>query len=95
MASIRKHRGKYQVQVRRRGHAPISRTFNQRRDAQQWARQMEVEADKGELVGDRQALETLTLREIVERYRDEITPKKKSGEGLLDILCLRPVSVIG
>ncbi|WP_306118722.1 MULTISPECIES: hypothetical protein [unclassified Roseitalea] len=56
---------------------------------------MEVEADKGELVGDRQALETLTLREIVERYRDEITPKKKSGEGLLDILCLRPVSVIG
>ena len=49
MASIRKLRGKYQVQVRRLGMRPISRSFLQSKDAELWARQMELLADRHEL----------------------------------------------
>ena len=46
MATIRKRNSRYQVQVRRRGHPPQSKTFFERKDAQAWARQMEANPDR-------------------------------------------------
>jgi hypothetical protein len=46
MASIRKRRGKVQVQIRRAGHRPISKTFILRKDALEWARDAERQADR-------------------------------------------------
>lgn len=80
MASIRKRGGKYQVQVRRKGQAPAARSFNQRKDAQTWARQMELQADRHDLPVDKKVLEGITLRELVERYRNSVTPKKKGRD---------------
>ncbi len=42
MASVRYHRGKYQVRVRRQDTRPITRTFTLRKHALEWARHMEV-----------------------------------------------------
>lgn len=80
MASIRKRNGKFQVQVRRKGLAPITKSFSRKADAQEWARVMEVQADRQELSVDRKVLDTITLRELVERYRDEIVTTKKGAE---------------
>jgi integrase len=80
MASIRKHRDKFQVQVRRKGYPDISRSFHQLRDAKEWARQIEIEADRSELEPSRKQLDSITLGELVKRYRDEVTPRKKSSD---------------
>lgn len=78
MASIRKRNGKWQVQVRRQGFAPISRVFHQRTDAEQWARHMEVKADRGELPAPLKVLDKHTIKSILERYKREISTKKRS-----------------
>ena len=49
MATIRKRGSRFQVQVRRQGQPIQSRTFLQLKDAQAWARQMEVQADRHDL----------------------------------------------
>lgn len=78
MASIRKRNGRFQVQVRRRGHKGISKTFQRLQEAQTWARQMEVEMDKGELLPTLDP--GLKLKDLIERYRDTVTPGKKAVE---------------
>lgn len=78
MASIRKHRQKYQVQVRRKGSLPITKVFLKRADAEEWARFIETKLDRGELPTPVKALEGHKLKHIIIRYRDEISVKKKS-----------------
>src|SRR5438105_1575669 len=78
MATIRKRGDKYQVQVRRVGQANVSKTFHESKNARAWARLMEVRADRGDLLSDPKALKRTTLSEIVLRYRDTISPGKRS-----------------
>ena len=52
MATVRKRGDRWQVQVRRQGFSPTSRTFQLRADALTWARQMEAQADRLELPAD-------------------------------------------
>lgn len=80
MATIRKRNGKFQVQIRRQRGESFSKTFLRRQDAIIWGREMEVAADRSLLEFDPRALEKITLRELVERYRDEISPTKRSCE---------------
>jgi hypothetical protein len=40
MATVEKRRGKWRVQIHRNGHA-LSRTFQRKADADEWARQAE------------------------------------------------------
>lgn len=80
MATIRKRNGKYQVQVRRQGYAPISKTFLKLDDAKAWARLTEVEADQVGLPVDPRVLAKTTVATILERYRDEIVVKKRGRE---------------
>ena len=77
MATIRKRGDRWQAQVRRRG-TTLSKTFILKSDAQHWAKQTEVEADKKGLINDRQKLERLSVADLLVRYRDEILPQKKS-----------------
>jgi hypothetical protein len=44
MATFRKRGNGWQVQVRRLGRAPLSRTFGSKREAAQWAIQVEAQA---------------------------------------------------
>jgi len=86
MATIRRRGHKWQVQVRHRGQRAISRSFNLRRDAEVWARQMEVQADRNDLPPDPTALQRFTLADLVARYRDTISAKKRGYDRELYIL---------
>jgi len=77
MATIRKRGTKWQVQIRRAGFPTISKSFHVRKDADAWARQMEVQADRSDLPVDAKVLERITLGEVVERYRDSVSVKKR------------------
>lgn len=80
MAYIRKHRGKFQVQVRRKGFSPITKSFNLLADAKEWARHIERQADRGELGPDRKELERITLADLIKRYLKDVIPTKRHGE---------------
>ena len=41
---------------------------------------MEVQAERRDLPGDPSALQQVTLGELVERYRDTVSPKKRGHE---------------
>jgi len=80
MATIRKRSDKWQAQVRRCGHRGIARSFYRRADAVAWARSLELQADRSDLPPDIRILSRTTLAEIVMRYRDTISPKKRGYE---------------
>lgn len=80
MATLRKRNGKWQVQVRRTGHAPRAQSFLNKADARQWARQVEAELDGAFLSYDPKALQRTTVRELLIRYRDTVTCNKR-GHG--------------
>lgn len=86
MATIRKRGDRYHVQVRRKGFSPITKTFSKLSDAKEWATLQERQADRGELGPDRKVLETITLSELVIRYRDTILPGKKAGQKEAEML---------
>lgn len=80
MASIRKRRGKWQVQIRRTGHGAVSKTFIARKDALEWARDTERQADRGDLPKDPKILRQLSLGDLVRRYRDTVSIHKAGYE---------------
>jgi integrase len=79
VATFRK-RGPYQwqAQVRKKGQPLQTKTFETRALAEQWARTIEVEIDKGVFVSRAEA-ESTTLKELLERYLAEVTPLKKGA----------------
>lgn len=79
MATIRKLRGRWQAQVRRRGIAPRAKSFNKRLDAERWARDLEAEADRSGWVADTRVAEKTTLGELLTRYADQVTPAKRGA----------------
>lgn len=80
MATLRKRNGKWQVQVRRNRQPPVSRTFTLKAEAQAWARQIELHGERADLPTQVAALSGITLSAIIIRYRNEVTPKKRSGK---------------
>src|SRR5215203_1512937 len=79
MATIRKLRGRWQAQVRRKGMAPRAKSFETRSDADRWARHLEVQIDKAGALPDTRVAERTTLADVLKRYRDEVSPKKRSA----------------
>mgnify|MGYP001229676163 CR=1 FL=1 len=80
MASIHKHRDKYQVRIRRKGLPTITKTFHRLADAKEWANLQERQADRGELGPDRKELERIILADLIDRYLKEVVPRKRHGE---------------
>src|SRR5665647_3419712 len=79
MATIRKLRGRWQAQVRRRGVAPRAKSFNSKAEAQRWAQDLEAEANRSGWVADTRLAEKTTLRELLTRYCAEVTPGKRGA----------------
>ena len=77
MATIRKRGSKWQAQVRRSGHRGISRSFILRKDAVAWAREMEIRAERSDFPPDTKILNRITLSDMVLRYRDTVSIKKR------------------
>ena len=78
MASIKQRPSGYQVQIRRKGFPQFSRMFSSYKDAIAWAHIVESEMDRGCFL-DRTEADRSTLGDILERYRKEVSPLKKSG----------------
>ena len=55
-----------------------TKTFDTRAAAETWARAIEVEMDQGTFISRAEA-ESTTLKELLERYLQEITPLKKGA----------------
>ena len=77
MATIRKRGKRWQVQVRRKGQPPRSKSFLRLTDARQWARETERLADSGRL-GVR-SISTLTISDLLTTYLNKVTPKKRGA----------------
>lgn len=77
MASLRYRNGKWQVQVRRYGHTPQAKSFQSKADAQRWARHIEAELDRTLIPNDSRLLNTITVAEVLTRYRDTVTKSKR------------------
>ena len=79
MAYFKQLKTKYwQVQIRRYGVKPETKTFPTRDEAKIWARLIESEIDRGIYVSRYEA-EHITFSELVHRYQKEVTPTKKSA----------------
>lgn len=78
MASIRK-KGDYQwhVQVRKKGHPTQTKTFTTRVAAERWGRETEVAIEHG-LFFDRSISERTTISDLINRYKEEVLPLKRS-----------------
>ena len=80
MATIRKRNERWQVQIRRKDAPFISKSFVRKAEALAWAREMDIEADRGLLQNDPKALQRITLGELLKRYKDEISTDKGACE---------------
>jgi integrase len=78
MATIEKRGQFWRVKVRRAGLPAQTKTFDNRAHAQQWARSVESDFDKG-IVVDRRTAQRLSLADVLERYRREVTPTKRGS----------------
>ncbi len=79
MASIRKHRNRWQVQIRRRGVSPFSRSFIYKSDATTWARRIEADIDKQKVGQENQADLKKPFSDLLVRYAKTISPTKKGN----------------
>ncbi len=79
MATIRKLRGRWQAQVRRRGIPARAKSFDKRIDAERWARDLEAEADRSGWGADTRVAEKTTLGELLRRYANQVTPTKRGA----------------
>ena len=78
MASFRKRSGRWQARVLRRGFPDAVKTFATKEDAQKWARSVERQFDIGDFL-PQQRSSSLTLRDLIERYRSEVVPKLRGA----------------
>lgn len=94
MATFRNRNGKWQARVQIKGHAAQSRTFINKADAERWAKQIEVEIQKGSYTNLALA-ERTTFAEIIERYIVEVLPTMRGGKAdyiRLKALARRPIA---
>lgn len=90
MATIRK-RGEYsyEVQIRKRGFEPVTKTFTYRSDAEKFARRVESEQERGAYL-DIAPAERVTMNELFDRYEENVLPslRGKSAKPALRLLRL-------
>lgn len=79
MATIRKLRGRWQAQVRRRGVKPRCKSFDSKLEAEKWARDLEAQVDRFGAAPDTKILESTTLGQLLERYKTEVSPTKRGA----------------
>jgi integrase len=64
VASIIEINGKWRAQIRRKGHAPITKTHRTKTAAIAWAKQIEAQLDRGEVAGP-----VVTVGDMLKSYR--------------------------
>ncbi len=82
MATIRQRGNRWQCIVKRKGHPPITQTFDLRKDAEKWGRHQERLIDAGQWI-DRTEAEQTTLVALLDRYASEVSPTKRGTDAEL------------
>jgi hypothetical protein len=84
MATIdKRHNGKWRAQVRRHGMGSVSRNFVSKKAAEKWARETEAALEAGTYAhkpkekAQASQPKLSTLGQLIERYRDEVSSRKK------------------
>ena len=75
MSTIRSRNGKYQCIVRIAGYPTITKTFDVKKDAEVFGKDLELKLIREEY--DLEKKTFTTFEEVFERYRDEIVIHKK------------------
>lgn len=86
MATITKRGNRWEVQIRRKGYPSQTKSFLLKSDAQEWARYIEQQVDRRSLPYDPRKLDNITLKELLEKYRDEVIPQKRSPDREIDLI---------
>jgi integrase len=97
MATIRKHYGKWQVIIRRKGYPAVVKSFTQKSTASSWAKQTELDMEK-ETYNDVSIASRTTLREVLLKYRDEGIRHLKSARTVkskINLILKDPISSYG
>ena len=76
MAHIRKRNGKWIAEIRKKDFKKIQKTFLQKSNATNWAKEIEYQMDKNQYE-DFSDSSKFTLGDLIKKYRDEITINKK------------------
>ena len=76
MASITKRGNKWQVRICRKNLPTICKTFTLQRDAQTWAKNIELQIERGDALGR----STVLLATLIERYMATVSPAKKGAK---------------
>lgn len=79
MATFTKRNSGWYVQVRRKGHKTIGRTFDSKSEGERWALSIESDMGVGKYVDTRESMST-TLLECLDRYASEVVPHKKGAD---------------
>ena len=75
MATFRRRKNKWQVQVRRAHLGSISQSFNQKQDALQWAREKEIELPQCSRKFKRDKFPILS--DLIDRYVKTVSMNKR------------------
>lgn len=85
MASILKIGDTWRAQIRRKGHKSVAETFSTKAQATQWARKIEAEMD-AKRFKDVRGLTNLTLKQLIDRYIEEIGAEHPFGKNKTAVL---------
>lgn len=79
MATIeQRSNGTWRAKIRKKGYPQLSGSFDTKAEAQRWAAEMEGDMSRKRFVDTREADRT-TLKEALERYKEEVTVNKKGA----------------
>ena len=78
MASFRKRKERWQVQIRRSDSPPLSKTFTSKAAAKAWALKTEALIETGDYQQPQSSCET--LGDILRRYRDDVSANKRGAK---------------
>jgi len=81
MATYRKRGSRWHVQIRRKDHPSLTRSFDRKIDADNWVRRTERQIDVGEFIEDEsEILKQTTLKNLCDRYSKNISIRKRGCE---------------
>ena len=76
MAYIRVKRGKFKVEINKKGYPRVFKSFHTFKDAKKFAKEVESQMER-QVFEDYSGARGITLKEILIKYRDKKTVNKK------------------
>ena len=77
MATIRKRKGRYNIQIRKQGYPSITKTFSSIAVARKWAAGVEADMERHLYI---EVPDQTTVGELLQRYQGQISPSHKGQQ---------------